>query len=88
MQLMFVKVITRPGPEIYDGLCPEALVLPDSFGIGAGGVRWLGRAGPLSRFTFFIHFIRCIVKQKNHLAVGGRPYHAILSLTLALRCPR
>ena len=41
-------------------------------------VRWLGRAGPLSRFAFFIHFIRCIVKQKNHLAVGGRPYHAIL----------
>ena len=66
MQLMFVKVIPRPGPEIYGGLCPKALVLPDSFGVGAGGgVRWLGRAGPLFRFTFFIHFIRCIVKQKT-----------------------
>ena len=30
---MFVKVITGPGPEIYGGLCPEALVLPDSFGV-------------------------------------------------------
>ena len=63
---MFVKVITRPSPEICGGLCPNALVLPDSYGVGAGGgVRWLGRAGPLFRFTFFIHFIRCIVKQKT-----------------------
>ena len=61
---MFVKVVTGPGPEIYGGLCPEALVLPDSFGVGAGGgVRWPGRAGPLPLFTFFIHFIRCLVKQ-------------------------
>ena len=30
-----------------------------------GGVRWLGRAGPLSLFTFFIHFIRSIGKQKT-----------------------
>ena len=66
MQLMFVKVITRPSPEIYGGLCPKALVLPDSFGVGAGGgVRWLGRADLLSLFTFFIRFIRCIVKQKT-----------------------
>ena len=33
---MFVKVVTRPGPEVYGGLCPNALVLPDSFGVGAG----------------------------------------------------
>ena len=63
---MFVKAITRPGPEIYGGLCPKALVLPDSFDVGAGGgVCWLGRAGPLSLFTFFVHFIRYIVKQKT-----------------------
>ena len=33
---MFVKVVNRPGPEVYGGLCPNALVLPDSFGVGAG----------------------------------------------------
>ena len=63
---MFVKAVTRPGPEIYGGFCPKALVLPDSFGIGAGGgICWLGRAGSLSLFTFFIHFIRYIMKQKT-----------------------
>ena len=56
VQLMFVKVITGPGPEIYGGLCPEALVLPDSFGVGAGGrVCWLGRAGSLFLFAFLIN---------------------------------
>ena len=69
---MFVKVITRPGPEIYGGLCPKALVLPDSFGVGAGGgVRWLGRAGPLSRFTFFYSFYPMPREAKNRLAVGA-----------------
>ena len=36
---MFVKVVTRPGPEVYGGLCPDALVLPDAFGVGAGSGR-------------------------------------------------
>ena len=36
---MFVKVTIRPSPEIYGGLCPDALVLPDSFGVGAGSGR-------------------------------------------------
>ena len=33
---MFVKVITRPSPEICGGLCLNALVLPDSSGAVAG----------------------------------------------------
>ena len=36
---MFVKVVNRPGPEVYGGLCPNALVLPDSFGVGASSRR-------------------------------------------------
>ena len=36
---MFVKVTTRPGSEVYGGLCPNALVLPDSFGVGIGSRR-------------------------------------------------
>jgi len=60
---MFVKVITRPGLETYGGLCPEALVLPDSFGVDVGGgVCWLGHVGPLSLFAFLS--IRLVPKQE------------------------